>query len=116
MENITNLLIAFGSGSIISTAVQYFFNERSKRKTLLFQEKKEAFVGLLEAYHKAAVEPSETAAKNFAYWQMRCDLVCSPQTRSAIEEIVNTNENREKRSIAHDRLKTCLSKDLLESY
>lgn len=116
MDNITNTLVAFGLGSILTAVVQYFFSEKSKRKTLLFQEKKEAFVGLLEAYHAAAVEPSEKASKNFAYWQIRCELICSRESKAAIEEIVNSNDNPEWRMTAHKRLKECLSKDLRKSF
>jgi hypothetical protein len=55
---------------------------------------------------------SESASKNFAYWQMRCELICPSQTKDAIQEIVNTNENPEKRLAAHQHLKSCLSEEL----
>lgn len=83
-----------------------FFNENSKRKTLLFQEKKEALAGLLEAFHNAAIAPSETTSKNLAYWKIRCEIVCSPESRAAIEEIINSNEDYERRLIAVKPLKT----------
>lgn len=70
MDSIS-LLSAVGTGALISIPLQYYFNERAKRKTILFQEKKEAFVGLLTAYQRAAVEPSEKHSKEFAYWQLR---------------------------------------------
>jgi len=66
----------------------------------------------LEAYHKAAVEPSDTNSKNFAYWQMRCELVAPKNVRSAIESIVQTNDDISARYVAHERLKTALRRDL----
>lgn len=113
MEAIT-ILTAIGSGALFSIPLQYFFNERAKRKTLLFQEKKEAFVGLLGAYQKAAVEPCDKNSKEFAYWQMRCELVCSPSTKEAIIRIVETNDDNQARSLAHENMKKCLSDELKE--
>jgi hypothetical protein len=40
-----SILSAVGFGALLTIPLQYYFNERAKRKTMLFQEKKEAFVG-----------------------------------------------------------------------
>lgn len=106
------LLSAFGVGTLISIPFQYSFNERAKRKTILFQEKKEAFVGLLTAYHKAAVEPCDKHSKEFAYWQIRCELLCSKNTKEAITAIVETNKDMQARMVAHEEMKKCLSYEL----
>lgn len=70
------------------------------------------YVGLLEAYHEAAVNPSDKSAKNFAYWQMRCDLVAPLDVRKSIQRIVDTNDNVTERYIAHEKLKQALRSDL----
>ena len=77
-----------------------------------FQEKKEAYVGLLETYHKAAVYRTEEAAKNFAYWQIRCELIAPKTVRDAVQKIVDTNDDLSKRPIAHEKLKELIRKDL----
>lgn len=79
---------------------------------LRFEEKKAAFIGLLETYHAAAVAPSDANSKNFAYWQLRCDLVASDDVRDAIAGIIETNDDRDARNVAHERLKTSMRKDL----
>jgi hypothetical protein len=112
MSEWLNILIAFGSGSVVSTVAQYFFNERTKRRTILFQEKKEAFVGLLSAYHQAAVDRSDKNALEFAYWQIRCELICSDKTKAAIRRVVATNDDRTGRAVAHEELKDCLSGEI----
>jgi len=103
---------AFGLGAILTTVFQAFFNVYQKKKDLVFQEKKEAYVGLLQAYHRAAVEDSDDAGKEFAYWQMRCELISNKKVRAAIQGIIDTDGNKPKRYIAHDNLKDVLREDL----
>ena len=67
---------------------------------------------MLEAYHRAAVENSDEAAKNFAYWQMRCELVAPKRVRLAIESIIATNDNMPARHQAHEELKKSLREDM----
>ncbi len=107
-----SLLTAFGLGSIITAVVQLYLSGKLEIRRRNFEEKKSAYVGLLEAYHKAAVQGSDEAAKNFAYWQMRCELVGPPIVRSAIDEIVKTNDNKDARYTAHEKLKHVLRADL----
>ncbi|MEP2716503.1 hypothetical protein [Pseudophaeobacter sp.] len=90
-------------------------SSRAKNTERSFQERKEAYVGLLEAYHQAAIAHTgnqEAAAKNFAYWQLRCEIVGPRAVRDAIKEIVLTNDDRKKRSLAHEELKSSTRRDL----
>ncbi len=105
-------LSAFGLGALVVAIFQALFNFYQRKITLAFQEKKEAYVGLLEAYHEAAIEGDDRAAKNFAYWQMRCELVSNTKVRKAIQAIVDTNENPLMRYEAHEKLKEALRVDL----
>ena len=106
------LLTAFGAGSVVTALIQAFLTQISKKSERSFAEKKEAYVGLLKAYHEAAVNPSEESSKNFAFWQMRCELVAPKAVRLAIENIITTNDNRDARYKAHEELKDRLRKDL----
>jgi len=110
--NIIEFLSVFGLGAIVAALIQAWLHHKSYISKQNFQEKKEAFVGLLEAYHRAAVENTDEAAKNFAYWQMRCELVSSENVRDVIQKIVDTNNNKKERFIAHEELKHVLRKDL----
>lgn len=109
---ILSLLTAFGLGSIATAVVQYWLSVHQTKQKRSFDERKEAYVGLLNAYHRAAVEQTEAAAKEFAYWQMRCELVAPGPVRRAITRIVETNENPSERRVAHDELKAQLRRDL----
>ena len=106
---------AFGLGSVVTSIVSSWLGARHKQAERSFEERKEAYMGLLQAYHKAAIaSPSEQefAAKDFAYWQLRCDIVGPPAVRSAITEIIASNDDQIKRAVAHERLKRSIRKDL----
>lgn len=105
-------LTAFGLGSIVTAIIQSWLQTRWKTSERNFAEKKEAYVGLLEAYHKAAVEPSDANSKHFAFWQMRCELVAPKNVRDAISDIVATNDHQGDRYAAHEKLKNELRADL----
>ena len=106
------LITAFGLGSIFTTIIQTWLSKQSKIETRNYEERKAAYVGLLEAYHRAAVEGTDEASKEFALWQMRCELVAPKPVRAAIEEIVSTNNDMKARYKAHEELKNQLRLDL----
>ncbi|MEO9900957.1 MAG: hypothetical protein ABJP02_06310 [Parasphingorhabdus sp.] len=107
-----SLLTAFGFGSIVTALVQSWISKKFKIDQRSFDERKAAYIGLLEAYHKAAIEGSDAAAKEFAYWQMRCELVSPPTVRRAIQEMIETNDDANARHIAQENLEQELRKDL----
>ncbi len=106
------MLSTFGLGALTVAFVQFLMTAYRDKKQLQFSEKKEAYIGLLEAYHLAALKPSNTASKNFALWQIRCELVGSTEVIKSIEDIIKTNEDPKNRSIAHEKMKTAMRKDL----
>lgn len=112
MNTLLPLLTAFGLGSIVTALMQAWLSQRSKQDERAFAEKQKAYIGLLEAYHRAAVEGTDETAKAFAYWQMRCELVAPPSVREAIARIVETNDNRAGREAAHNQMKSAMRSDL----
>lgn len=112
MDQILPLLAAFGLGSIVTAFVQAGLANRSKRFDRVFSEKQIAYVGLLEAYHRAAAEATDEAAKNLAYWQVRCDLVGSDAVCDAIRRRAGTNDDREGRLTADNDLRLAMRSDL----
>lgn len=106
------LLTAFGLGSIVTALIQSWLAQRSKRDDRRFHEKQTAYIGLLEAYHRAAVEGTDETSKAFAYWQMRCELVAPEPVRDAIRRIVETNDDRPARLKADHDMKEAMRADL----
>lgn len=112
MAQLIPLLTAFGLGSIVTALIQSWLALRSKRDDRRFQEKQTAYLGLLEAYHRAAVEGTDETSKAFAYWQMRCELVGAEAVRDAIRRIVETNDDRPARERADHDMKKAMRADL----
>ena len=112
MDTLGALLAAFGLGSIATAFVQQWLTNKSKKRDRQLDEKKAAYIGLLEAYHRAAVEGTDEASKLFAYWQMRCELVGSEAVRDAIRRIAETNDDRAGRIRADKDLKVAMRADL----
>jgi len=112
MDQIVPLLAAFGLGSVVTALVQSGLLNRTRRFDRIFAEKQTAYVGLLDACHRAAVEGTDEAAKNFAYWRIRCDLVGSAAVCDAVRRMAETNDDREGRLKADDDLRSAMRSDL----
>lgn len=112
MTQILSLITAFGLGSIVTALIQSWLARKSMKDERSFREKQAAYVGLLEAYHRAAVEGTDETSKAFAYWQMRCELVATADVRDAIRRIVATNDDRAGRERADNDMKEAMRADL----
>jgi hypothetical protein len=93
--NVVQLLSAAGIGGIIgsllTTFVQAWLSNKSRIADRNFQEKKEAYVGFLEALHRSEVEHTSEASSRAGHWQNRCELVAPEQVRTLIQGIIETN-------------------------
>lgn len=69
-------------------------------------------MGLLEAYHRAAVENTIEAAKNFAYWQIRCELIAPSDVIASIQKLVDTTGDLDGRYVAEQEMKAALRRDI----
>jgi hypothetical protein len=58
--NWAELVGGLGVGSLITSLATQFMTRRAATNDRLFQEKREAYLGLLKALHDAAVEPSRS--------------------------------------------------------
>ena len=92
MEWVLPLIGGLGLGSLLTSVVSHFLSKRSQIDSRLYQEKREAYLGLLEALHKAAVFPSDLNSKNFALWQARVNLFGSTGVGKAVEGMIATND------------------------
>jgi hypothetical protein len=78
-------------GSLLTTLVQAWIANRSYLTNRNFQEKKEAYVGFLEALHRSEVEKTPEASSRAGHWQNRCELVAPVPVRALIQQITETN-------------------------
>jgi hypothetical protein len=109
----STLFGAFGVGAIIKTILDTILSSKKDRSALQYQEKREAYLGLLDALHKAAMSPSDENSKTFALWQTRVSIFGSEEASKAVQGIIDTNDGpREIRHIHFDNLLRAIKKDL----
>ncbi len=91
MEWILALIGGLGIGSLITSVVGHLMTRRAATSDRWYQEKREAYVGLLKALHDAAAHPSDEHSKAYALWQTRCELFGSSQVSKYAQLMVETN-------------------------
>jgi hypothetical protein len=106
------LLTAFGVGSIVSVGVQSWLDSRKETRRQRFSERREAYIGLLEAYHRVARENSPESRLNFGYWELRCRLVASESVSKTIEDFATTFPGGGDRKVAEETLLLVMRRDL----
>ena len=114
MESVLPLITAFGLGSLISVLVQIFFSGRAERARLIFTERKEAYIGLLEAWRDQEIEGVNQANRlSVGHWSLRAQLVASSQLKSEIERWVNSEPGSPEKNEATKTVKAYMRRDLL---
>jgi len=103
-------------GSLLTTFAQAWFARKSYLENRNFQEKKEAYVGFLEALHRSEVEGTIEASLRAGHWQNRCELVAPQSVRPLIQRIIETNpiagKSHPDRPVVIGQLKAAMRTDL----
>jgi hypothetical protein len=112
-ELIGPILTGLGLGAIAKSILDFFITQKTNKNKLAYSEMRDAYIGLLDALHKAAIEPSDINSKNFALWQTRVSLFGSPNVANAVQEIIDTNgDTTGKRDAAFNKLINSMKEDL----
>lgn len=107
------LIAGLGLGSLLKSVTDHFMARRASSHDRWYQEKREAYLGLLNALHEAAVHPSDENSKHYALWQTRCDLFGSQDVSKYAQEMVETNDTpRAARDAAFRNLIEAMKTDL----
>lgn len=106
------MLGSFGIGSVITSITTNYLARRSATNDRWYQEKREAYIGLLTALHDAAVKPSDEASKAYALWQAKCTIFGSDAVTEYAQRIIDTNDYPEGRAKAFDALIKAMREDL----
>ncbi|MET0155394.1 MAG: hypothetical protein ABW189_04745 [Rickettsiales bacterium] len=78
-------------GSLLTTLVQAWLSNKQRLDDRNFQEKKEAYVGYLDAAHNSEVQRTLESVQKWGYWENRCELVGSLAVIKLAHEIRETN-------------------------
>ena len=77
---------AFGLGSVATTFIQGFLSIKSDQRNRNFQERKEAYVGLLESWVRQENDGFTLATElDVGHWLLRSKLVCSNSVLELLE-------------------------------
>ena len=115
MELLLGLIGGLGIGTLLTSIATHFMTRRAAANDRLYQEKRTAYLGLLDALHSAAAHPSDENSKVYALWQTRCALFGTTEVMSAAQEIVDTNDAPERRNVAFHKLLRAMRTDLGQS-
>lgn len=89
---ISGIVGGLGIGTLLNSIITNLIARSTKRTDRLYEEKRNAYLGLLDALHNAAVQPSDAASKEFALWQTRCNLFGSEEVSQYAQMIIDTND------------------------
>jgi hypothetical protein len=116
MQLLLGLIGGLGIGTLLTSITTHFMTRHASFRDRLYQEKRAAYLGLLDALHNAATHPSDENAKAYALWQTRCALFGSTEVMSAAQEMVDTNDAPlETRNVAFHKLLRAMRVDLGQS-
>ena len=91
MESTVPIISAFGVGSILGGVVTRFVQSWLSRRAAFderrFQEKKEAYTGLLNAMYQVATENTKANVKDAGYWRARVELTGSEAVRYKMKRL-----------------------------
>ena len=92
------ILGAIGIGSVITVLAQWGLTRFDAKRSLRFNERKEAYIGLWLAMHRSEVEKTEEAALHVGHWVARCNLVAPDIVVAAVDRLITTKPGTQERS------------------
>ncbi|MFZ6846207.1 hypothetical protein [Undibacterium sp. RuTC16W] len=113
MDWILPLIGGLGLGAVIKSIIDFFLNKNTARQKIRYTEMRDAYLGLLDALHKAAIEPSDKASKDFALWHIRVQLFGSENVSNAVQGMIDTNSSpKDERDHFYKKMISEMTKDL----
>lgn len=114
--NIIEFLTAFGLGALVTTLVQAWLSHKAYISKRNFEEKKECYVGYLDALRKSEFEQNQESAINVGHWANRIELVGSKEVMFLCIRFKETNSvddevHQDRPKVLLD-LKSAMRKDL----
>lgn len=107
------LLTAFGVGSVVSALIQSLLVLRSQNSARSFAERKEAYIGLLEAWVRQENEGISYEAKlDVGHWVLRCELVGSKTVFVELQNWKDCAPGSDRRIASTKSLKAAMRADL----
>jgi hypothetical protein len=113
MEWLLPLLGGLGAGTLITKITDHFLTRKWAGRDLQYKEKRETYLGLLEAIKQIGISPNDIGNKNdFSVWHMRVQLFGSKACAGAIQGMIDTKPDSEARNKHFEDLIQAMRVDL----
>ena len=106
MDWLLPLIGGLGIGSLLKGIVDHLLANKSKSSDRIYNEKRETYLGLLNALHESDVRPSPENAKAYGNWHNRCKLFGSKGVIEASQRLIDSSSDvhGDARKRAYDEL------------
>ena len=88
---LSSLISGIGVGAILSAAIQSWFSFKRENRQRIFQEKKDAYLGFLNAMYVAEISSSEENQLKGGYWMNVIKIVGSKKVNDLLKQHLATN-------------------------
>ena len=100
-------------GAVVSAVIQSYLTTRSQGKRDAFAERKEAYVGLWEAFYRQDVAGyTKDSEFDVGHWMLRCELVASQDVLKNLEVWADKKPGSDERITATKAVKAAMRNDL----
>jgi hypothetical protein len=106
------LVGGFGLGSLLTSVVQTWMQRSTDAKAKAFTEKRDCYLGLIEAIRDHKLNSNDKNLMQYAYWKARAVLVGSPEVFRLAQLVSDTKGGTKENNKAHGDLLTEMRKDL----
>ncbi|MBY0407174.1 MAG: hypothetical protein K2Q01_05735 [Rickettsiales bacterium] len=112
LNSVIGLLGAFGLGSVFANLVSHWATSDKDKKTLRFNEKKEAYIGFLHALAGANLDHSKVTKTHVAVWEFRVRLVGCSEVNTYMDSLMQSEDHSPERMLALNNLQAAMRRDL----
>jgi len=104
--DVVQLFAAFGMGSLITAVVQWYISTRFAAKKRQYDERKEAYVGLLESWVRQEDDGfTKASERDVGHWHLRAQLVASEHVYALLRAWMDTEIGSSERIETTQKLK-----------
>jgi len=91
IELVTTAIGAFGLGAVIQSLIQHWLGNKKYVREREYKEKRDAYLGFLDAVTKSEISPSPENAISGGYWINRCKLIAPLEITRLLDKYLQTN-------------------------
>lgn len=108
------ILTAFGVGSAVTALIQYILTSRAGANRRAYEERKEAYLGLAEAWVRQEQEgPNSKNSLDVGHWLLRCQFVAPPKMLLVLDKWAGSKPGTSERIEATKQLQVEMRNDLI---